>query len=112
MGKEVGALEIHGKNLVKDFLFGVWEIGAFAGGDTCIVDQGIEATKSVDYPLDQAGAVFRGGKLGGNGKELLVFGFGYGLASGDGFLGSLAVGGVVDSEVVAFGGERKGDSTT
>jgi len=112
LGKKVRALEIHGKNLVKDFLFGIWQIGTFAGGDTCIVDQGIEATESVDYPLDQAGAVFGGGKLGGNGKELLVFSFGDSLASGDGFLSGLAIGGVVDREVVAFRGERESHSTT
>ena len=104
MGKEVGTLKIHGKNLVKDFLFGVGEIGTFAGGDTCIIDQGIEATESVENPLDQAGAVFGGGQLCGNGEKLLVLGFGDSLASGDGFLGSLSIGGVVDSEVVAFGG--------
>ena len=104
MGKEVGALEIHAKDLVKDFLFGVGEIGTFPGRDTCIVDQGIEAPESVENTLDQAGAVFGGGKLGGDGEELLVFSFGDGLASGDGFLGSLAIGGVVDRKVVAFGG--------
>jgi hypothetical protein len=104
LGEEVGALEIHGKNLVEDFLFGVGEIGTFAGCDTCIVDQGIEASESVENPLDQIGAVFGGGQLGGNGEELLVFGFGDSLASGDGFLSSLAVGSVVDREIVAFGG--------
>ena len=104
LGQEVGALEIHAKDLVEDFLFGVGEIGTFAGGDTCIVDQGIEATESVENPLDQAGAVFGGGKLCGNGEELLVFGFGDSLASGDSFLSGLAVGGVVDREVVTFGG--------
>ncbi len=40
----------------------------------------------------------------GNGEELLVFGFGDSLASGDGFLGGLSIGGVVDREIVAFGG--------
>ena len=104
LGEDLGALEIHSEDLVKDFLFGVWEIGAFPWGDACIVDQGIEATESFDNPLDQAGAVFGGGKLGGNGEELLVFGFGDSLARGDGFLGGLAIGGVVDRKVVAFGG--------
>ncbi len=52
LGEEVGALEIHAKDLVEDFHFGVWEIGAFAGGDACIVDQGIEATESFENPLD------------------------------------------------------------
>ena len=50
--------------------------------------------------------------MGGDGQKFLVFAFGDGLAGGDGFLGGLAVGGVVDSEVVTLGGEAEGHATS
>ena len=110
LAKEVGAFEVHGHDFVEDLLFGFGDIGSFAGGDACVVDQTVEATKAVENLLHQVGAIFGGGELGGDGQKLLVFAFGDGLASGDGFLSGLAVGGVVDGEVVTFGSQAEGDT--
>lgn len=102
LGEEVGAFEVHGQDLVKDFFFGFGDVGAFAGGDAGVVDEAVEASAAFEDALEEVGAVLGGGELGGNGEKLLVFGFGDGLASGDGCLRGWAVGGVVNGEIVAF----------
>ena len=108
--EEVGALEVDVDDFIENVFFGVREVGSFAGGDARVVDQGIEATEAFENSLHQAGAIFGGAELGRDGQKLLVFAFGDGLASGDGFLGGLAVGGVVDGEVIAFGGQAERDA--
>jgi hypothetical protein len=109
--EEVGALEVDVDDFIENFFFGVREVGSFTGGDARVVDQGIEATEAFENSFHQAGTIFGGAELGRDGQKLLVFAFGDGLASGDGFLGGLAVGGVVDSEVVTFGGKAERDAT-
>ena len=110
--EEVGALEVDVDDFIENFFFGFGDIGSFAGGDARVVDQGIEASEAFENSFHQAGAIFGGAELGRDGQKLLVFAFGDGLASSDGFLGGLAVGGVVDSEVVTFGGKGKSHSAT
>ena len=110
LAEEVGAFEIHVNDFIENFFFGLGDIGSFAGGDARVVDQGIEASEAFENSSHQAGAIFGGAELGRDGQKLLVFAFGDGLASGDGFLGGLAVGGVVDGEVVAFGSQAERDA--
>ena len=110
LAEEVGAFEIHVDDFIENVFFGVREVGSFTGGDARVVDQGIEASEAFENSFHQAGAIFGGAELGRDGQKLLVFAFGDGLASGDGFLGGLAVGGVVDSEVVTLGGQAERDA--
>ena len=111
LAEEVGALEVDVDDFVKNLFFSVGEVGSFAGGDTRVVDQGIQTTEALENPLHQAGAIFGGGELGGNGQKLLLFGFGDGLAGSDRLFGGLTVRCVVDREVIALGGETEGDAT-
>ena len=110
LAEEVGAFEIHVDDFIENVFFGVREVGSFTGGDACVVDQTVKATEAFENSFHQAGAIFGGAELGRDGQKLLVFAFGDGLASGDGFLGGLAVGGVVDSEVVTFGSQADRDT--
>ena len=112
LAEEVGAFEIHVDDFIENVFFGVREVGSFTGGDACVVDQTVKATEAFENSFHQAGAIFGGAELGGDGQKFLVLCFCYGLASGDGFLGGLAVGGVVDSEVIAFGSQTQGDATS
>lgn len=111
LGEEVGAFEVYGDDFVKNFLFGIEDVGTDAWGDAGVVDEGVEVAEGGEGFFDDAGAVGGEADIATDDGERLRGVGGEFRAGGGGFFGGGMVGGVVDGDAVAACGEGEGNAT-
>jgi hypothetical protein len=110
LGEEVGALEIDADDFVEDFLGGFGDVGADAGGDAGVVDEGVEVAVGGERGVEEALAV--GGESDvstDEGEFLFRVGREFSAGEGGGF-GGFLVAGVMDGHGKSGLGEGFGDA--